>query len=83
MKIEICQDTKATILWTLVILCVTAMVLTGMTFRYIKDRRDQALQASMVELGYSPMDVSCAWNINQPACLVHAQKELNNDNATH
>lgn len=83
MKVELCSDTKATILWSLVILCVTAVLLTGMTYGYIKDRRDQALQQSMVELGYTPMDISCAWNVTQPACLIHAQKETTNDDATH
>lgn len=83
MKVEICQDTKVTILWTVAILCVTALLLVGMTYGYIKDRRDQALQSSMLELGYTPMDISCAWNINQPTCQIHAQKEISNDNATH
>ena len=83
MKIEICQDTRSTIVWSLAILAATAVILTCMTFGYITERRDQAIQQNMLELGYSPMDVSCSYNITQPACIVHAQKELTNDDATH
>lgn len=84
MKIEICQDTKSAILWTVALLCSTGLLAMVFTYGHIKDRRDQALQQTMLEQGYSPSEVACAWNINQPACLVQAiKKGINNDDATH
>lgn len=76
MRIEICDSTSTAIIGTVLITALAIVISLGMYWSYQKDKRDQSLQLEMVEAGYTPNQISCAWNIHAAPCLLETQKGI-------
>lgn len=65
MRIDI--DEGAGIIIILILACI--LITTGMILSHFSDMKDKEVQLQMAKAGYSPVEISCAYNIDAPLCL--------------
>lgn len=74
MKLEIDSDTGLTIFGITLLILVLSIVSIVEYGQRQEDANMTKVQLALAEKGYSPVDISCAYNIGSPVCIARQAK---------